>query len=390
MADYINPVIEVDASDVEDEFYTYIQSFYPDFEPRESHLATVLSEAYAQAIADTREQASDVPPEIARYFGPLFGVMPVEAASASGTVTITMTDNAGYDFDPGELLFRIRVSGDQYMGFENSGPVHIAAGANVAAGVTIVATTEGAEGNNLPGPVELVTVEDKVQSVVLTGGNTSGGADEESIDDYLDKFAGRMRLLADNVIKPEDVEQYIKSMFPDANRVLALDGYDVDTNTWNNEKTVTFAPIDSTGAALVAEHAAMVAALSALREWNFVFKAMAPTYTAVDIALTVVALPGWDPVALADNITAALADTVSPAHHGQPQVGDERGWVLEGNDRIPVSKMFQAVRNVEGVNYILNDTITVNGVANGPAMLAGVAPLPTPTPTINVVVNPAS
>lgn len=390
MAEYINPVIAVDPADLEAEIYAYIQSFYPGFDPREGHLITVLSEALAQAIADNREMASDVPPEITRYMGPLFGINPVDAAPATGLVQVVMTDAVGYHFDEGDLLFRIPIGGDDFIGFENSGPVDIAAGQTTANNVTIVAVSDGAEGNGLNGPIEQVTVNDKIQTVTLTGGATANGADQQDLDEYLNSLSSRLRLLADRPITPDDFEIYTKALFPTVDRALVLDGYNPTDNSWNNEKMVTVTPIDSTGASLPLLHGAIQAALNAVREWNFVVNTMAPTYTAITIDVTVRGHKGWDETALEASVQNALADAVSPKNHGQPEEGDERRWVREGSDKVRFPDLMQITKNVEGVNYIDNDQITINGNVNTSLTLGGVAALPALNPTINVTVLPAS
>lgn len=388
MAEYVNPAIEADSTEIEDEVYEYIQGVFPDWEPREPHLAVVLTEALASVIADTREMASDVPPTIFRYFGRLVGITPKEAVSATGTATLTVRNTVGHTFQADELTFRIHVSGDEYVGFTNAEPVIIPSGSD-STSFLIEALNDGAEPNGLTGPLEFITVDDRVTGVVLNGA-IAGGQSEEDEDTFLDRLSDRLQLLADRPILPRDFEIYVRSMFPTVDRVLALDLFNPADSTYNNERMLTVVPIDAAGAAMTSLHSAIVAALDAVREVNFIVNVMAPTYTPMTVTATVKAYAGFNTAEVEANVEAAVAQYLDPARWGQPAHGEERRWVKDGWEKVRFPEIMTVINNVEGVNYIVNDQVVLNGLAaNTNVMLTGEAPLPAPNPTINITVQAA-
>lgn len=390
MADYVNPPLEVDSTDLEGDAYDYVQTYFPEWEPREPHLAVILTEAYMQQVADTQEMASDVPPTIFRYFGRLVGIVPTESIPATANATVTTSIDTGITWEAGELMFRINIAGEDYAGFENSEPVIIPPG-STSTTFQIVALNEGTEANGLTGPLEPMTIDDRISSVSLIG-TTSGGSDEEDEDTFLDRLAERLRLLADHPILPEDFEIYTRTAFPGVvDRVLALDLYDPETDTYDNERMVTVVPIGPDGESVEEHHPAIAAALNAVREINFLVNVMAPTYTEVSVSATVTAYPTWKPSDVKANVEAALASYLHPARWGQPQFGEDRRWVLDGWEKVRFSELMTVINNVEGVNYIVDDEITINGNVNTSLVLDGPAPLPALGPTINItVVAPGS
>jgi Baseplate J-like protein len=386
MADYVNPPISVDSTDIEDEIYDYIQTYFPNFEPREPHLAVVLSEAFAQQIADTQELASDVPPIIFRYFGRLVRVIPVESAPATALASLTMRNADGGSWDAGELVFRMLLGGDEYIGMENAEPVVVPPGSTTA-GFVVTALEDGAAPNGNTNPLELLTVDDRILSVTFAG-SVTGGADEEDEDSFLDRLTDRLQLLADRPIVPEDFETYTKALFPTISRVLVLDLYNPADNTYGNERMVTVVPIDADGAAMTGTHAAIEAALEAVREVTFIVHTMAPTYTPITVSATVKRYPGFTDADVKANVESAVASYLSPSNWGQPQFGDRRRWVKEGWDKVRFPEVMTVINNVEGVNYIVNDQITMNSNVNTNVDLTGEAPLPAPNPTVTITVVP--
>lgn len=222
MAEYINPPFEADASTIEQNIYTYLQTYFPDFAPKDTHLIAIFNEALSQEISDLMRLAADVPPEIFLYFGKLVNIEPQFSAPATGSVTFTAIDTDGYIIPTGTAL-RFLVSGDEYSAFLTQGDAIIPAGSTTVTGVQIAAIEEGTRSNGLNTAPQLLDVYDFVDTVTLDA-PTSGGADADDIDEYLDKLANRLQLLADRPIVPVDFEVFAKAVIG-VGRALAVDLY---------------------------------------------------------------------------------------------------------------------------------------------------------------------
>jgi uncharacterized phage protein gp47/JayE len=389
MANYVSVAIDQDPAQIEDAIYTYIQSWYPNWTPKEGHLAVVLSEAFAQEVADARFQMSDVPPAIFRYFGGLVGILPSDSAPAVGASTWTMIDNAGHTIPAGSSV-RMLIAGDDYMTFSTEVEVIVPPGSTTTAvgGVQLVADEEGALGNGLTGPVELLSVLDFVVPTGITlVGTTTDGSDGEDDDTYLNRLSTRLQLLADRPILPRDFEIMAQTV-TGVSRALCLNLYDPANGLYTNERTVTIVGLDANGVGISAPLKTQVAALlDAAREVNFVVKTMDPTTTAVTVSATVRAYVGWNVADVEAAVEEAITNYLSPARWGQPLFGEEDRWVKEGWDKVRYLELATVINNVEGVNYI-EGGITINGNLNTDLTLAGEAPLPAANPTVTITVNP--
>lgn len=390
MADYVSVAIDQDPTEIEDSIYTYIQSWYPDWTPKEPHLAVVLSEAFAQEVADARYQMSDVPPAIFRYFGRLVGVVPTEAAPAIAFTTWTALDNLGHTIPAGTSV-RIQIQGDDYMTFSTAVDVVIPVGNTTTAPgeVQLIADEDGTLGNGLTAQPELLTVLEYIDPNGITlVGSTDEGEDDEDDDTYLNRLSARLQLLADRPILPRDFEIYVTTTLIGVDRALCLNLYDPANNLYNNERTVTMVGLDENGVGVSGPvKTQMQQLLDAAREVNFVVKTMDPTTTAVTISATVRAYVGWNSADVEANVEAAITSYLSGKTWGQPTFGEDRRWVKEGWEKVRYLEIATIINNVEGVNYI-EGGITINGNLNTDLVLAGEAPLPAPNPTVTITVNP--
>jgi uncharacterized phage protein gp47/JayE len=389
VADYVSVAIDQDPTEIESDIYTYIQSWYPDWDPETPQLAVVLSEAFAQEVADARYQMSDVPPAIFRYFGRLVGIVPLFSAPATAMSTWTMIDNLGHTI-PANTSVRINISGDDFASFSTAVDVVVPPGSTTTAvgEVQLIADQDGAEGNGLTSQPELLTVLDYINpSGISLVGATANGQDEEDDDSYLNRLSTRLQLLADRPILPRDFEIYVLSYIPGVARCLCLNLFDPANGLYNNERTVTMVSLDAAGVGVSGPVKTQVAnLLDAAREVNFVVKTMDPTTTAVTVSATVRAYVGFVPADVKANVEAAIAAYLNPARWGQPSFGEEGRWVKEGWDKVRYLELATVINNVTGVNYI-EGGITINGNLNTDLVLAGEAPLPATNPTVTISVN---
>jgi hypothetical protein len=385
MADYVAVQFEAEPFNIEQAVYDYLQTVFPEWSPKNAGLATILTEAFAQEVAELMRLATDVPPEIWLYYGRLVGIVPDAAVPATGYTTWTMIDNAGYTIPAGTTL-RLLIGGDEYAAFETVDDVVVPNGdlATPAGAVQIRALEDGTRSSGLETTPELINILDYVDSIAITG-PTTGGVDEEDIDTYLDRLARRLQLMADRPILPRDFEIYTTSVFTGIARALAIDGYNPVGGTYGNEKMIAIAALDTDGNPIDAPTKdAVKAQLEAVREVNFVVNMIDPTFTALVIDVTVRAYEGFSAAQIIENVQAAVNLFLNPLQFGQPDYGDAPvEWLRD--DTVRYLDIAAVVRDrSDGVNYI--EDLAVNGGVVDVA-LAGVAPLPDADPTINVTVT---
>jgi len=384
MADYVNPQFESDPLTIEQDIYTYIQSVFPMWDPKPTSQVKVLSESYAAAVSELIRMATDVPPEIFRYFGTLVGIPPNEASPASGAVNFTAIDTLGHTIPAGTGLELPKSDGTTEPFLTTADGV-IPAGSTTVTGVPIIAMNDGISGSGLTGPASLVDVFDFLDPVVVLSAATTGGDDEETIDDYLDRLSGRLTLLADHPILPDDFVTYSLSVEGVA-RAMALDGYNPATGTFGNDKMISIVAVDDAGIGVPSGIKTQVQTmLQAAREVNFVVNVIDPTYTVVTIVCQVKAEPNVDLADLETRVEAALLDYLDPKNWGRLGSGDASSFRVES--KVRYTNIVAAIENVSGVDYIVPGTLTINGAATD-FTLSGNAPMPGPVNVATVTAVP--
>lgn len=354
-----------------------LQAAFPGWQPNEAHLEVALIEELARIAAEAALVAVDVPSAIFRAFGEkLVGLVPIDGAAATLTADITMVDNAGYTLPAGTRVAYRTESGEYEDWITTADAVTVAAGSLVANAVPMEAAEVGTERNGLAigTDLELVDAYEFVDTIV-TDSASAGGVDAETDEEYEDRLADELTLLSPTPILAEDFAVLAKRT-EGVYRALALDGYDPDTDTYNNERTVGVAGVHEDGTALTApQSAAMEAALDAMREVNFVVKAFDPTYTDVDVTFNAVAEAGYDPAVVEAAAEAAVADYLDPANWGG---GDQSPPVWELEATVRLLEVAAVLNDVDGLRYVTLLTLGTNGGAQAAAdvALAGDAPLP--------------
>jgi len=386
---YITLPIDTEPQDVLDDAYSELQSLIPGWMPADGNLDVWLLQAIAVIAAETRDVASDVSKSIFRWFGDaLVGLPPIDATPAYGNTTWTMVDNLGYTIPLGTQVTMADAEGNIYA-FETTQEITVFPGstATAAGAVQIVAVdeTSGANANNLTNPVSLLDPLAFVDTITITA-PTTGGQDAESDDDYLNRLAATLELLAPRPILPNDFAVLARDV-PGAWRALAIDLYNpgppIDSNC---PRCVTVIAVDQAGQPVSAGvKSAIDADLQARREVNFlVFEADA-TITQVDVTYTAIALAGYDKPTLLASVNSALQGYLDPASWGTTP-NDTRAWRQQ--TLVRYLEVAQTINDVLGVDYISALTIGIHGGAMGTTdiTLPGLAPLPhanTLTGTIN-------
>lgn len=228
MAEYITPTIEQDPEDLEPIAWQFLETVEPGFDPYDGNLEAAIVQACARIIAEIAVMCGDVPYAIFRVFGQLVGTIPDEATAATGSVTFTMIDNAGYTIDAGTTM-SLAATGDRRVAFATVEDVTIAPASTVSASTAIVALEEGVVTTGLSGVPLLETSNAFVSSIALVG-STSGGQDAELDEVYLNRLRSRLQLLSSSFVLARDAAILARDV-AGVDRAVAIDNYDADHNT---------------------------------------------------------------------------------------------------------------------------------------------------------------
>jgi Baseplate J-like protein len=345
----------------------YLEEQFPGWTASLGGLPLALMEVFAEWASTTISSARDVPKSIFKFFGSIVNIPPLDSTHAVGVATVVAKPGmSGTLYASTELaLADVAFSVDS----------DTAVGIGGTAFVSITAVEEGAGGNDLSGTAELLDTlsgTDWILSITVST-DTAGGADEEDLDAYLDRLSGELELLSPRLILPGDFELFARRRASSiVSRIVALDGYDPDTATHNNERTVGVCAVGATGEPLTGPNKTyLVGLLEAEREMNFIVKAFDPTYTSVGFYYSVHKVPNIDisvPSLLA-SCDAALSEMVDPSIFGSVPYGDSDDLVA--TPLLRYLEVAEALNRVEGVWHlnelmmgIVNVGVTVDATAD--------------------------
>lgn len=384
MGNYVDIPITVDPEQLIADVYTDMAERFPGWTANEGSVEVWLIRAIVyRLIVPLAELTVDVPGAIFAKFGEqIHNVARIAATGATGATTWTMVDNAGYTI-PADTELLIRDADGILHGFKVQDDVAIPAGSTVTdtGEVVIVATEPGLDGNGLTNDPSLVDALAYVaEDGIALEGTTAGGVDEEDELAYLDRLHDTLETLSPTPILPRDVEILARSI-PGVARASALDGYNADDETSGQEKTLTVAVVDADGEALSAPTRALVVALlESLREVNFLFFCIDPTYTTIKVNAEVVVFDGFDHATVAGAVADAITAFLSPGNWGKPPFGpggdDQALWLPQGTVRH--QDLSTVVNNVQGVDYWTTLELAAGADAFATADVALTPPAPLP------------
>lgn len=373
MAKFLDIAVETDIDTLRQNVYEVLQEHFPEWEPLDGNLETWMIEAFTRAVADLRELAADVPVAIFKQYGEtIIGIPAHSAVAATAKTSWTVADTAGYKIPAGTEL-GLRVNGE-LKGFKTVEELVIPGGEDSATEVLVEATEAGADQNGLTGEMIVISSVLGEPQVTLEEA-TSEGVDEETEIAYLERLVSELQILSPTPIKPNDFV-VIAQRRPEVGRAVALNLYNPEDETWENERYVTTAVTDTEGGKLsekVKEE--LEAEYEELREVNFVAPVVDANYNKVDVKVKVVAYDLFDTTALKEQIEQQLASFFDPSRWGVPLFGQADEWVY--TNKVHLSKVEVAVGLVRGVDYIEELKIAKHGgvLAAADLELEGAAPL---------------
>jgi len=398
MADYIELPLVDDPDALLEIGVDYIENAITGFSARPGNVETVLLEANSQIAAEVVSQAALVPPVIFAYAGAsLFGIPPYAAVPATATATVTWAPDTPASMIAAQSLLGVpHPSGEPVLFSTDEDVVAIEGGGTITVGVT--ALEAGADANGAFGDADLIDVVDGVQGVTVS--TAGGGVDAESDDDYLDRLADALTLLAPRPILPQDFAVMARQV-PGVGRSTALDLYqpgtddNIDAGEPGGPLTVEGAPVRAGAGSSPVERCVTTvitgengqpptqalmhkvwATLDGAREVNFLAYVIAATYTTIDVKATLKSYPGYLAADVEAAAEAMLAQWLDPGAFGATGSGGDV-WALDTYARI-----YEAVdylNRAGGVYYVTAVQLRKHGDAawsDADVPLTGVAPLP--------------
>lgn len=223
---YITVPIEVNPETLFSNAVAYLQTKFPNWQPRDGNLDTAMLEATVIEGADCRTLASKVPDTIFRTLGSsLFNLPPNDAIAATVATTWTVKDTAGYTIQAGRQV-GIRNASGVLVPFTVLNDVVILGGSSAtsAGQVICVAVSPGTLANGLGSPGGNVELLDPLEWVVgiTQVAASSGGTEDELDDDYLSRLATEIQIMSPTPIKPGDFSILARKV-PGVYRAVTVD-----------------------------------------------------------------------------------------------------------------------------------------------------------------------
>lgn len=346
---YTPPALPSTPEEVFDESAAYMASVVERWEPHAGEPDTMLLEANARPAAETREAVLAGAELGFLSLGSLVGAPRIEAASASVQSTWTFTDTDGHTIEDGtEVLIG---APDAQIAFAVEGDVVVDAGAATtgAGEVTLVAIEAGTAGNDLTGPAALVQHPAHIDTITIVG-TSANGVDLEDEDVYRDRLADELELVTPSPVMENDFAVLYRR-FTGAERAIAVDTYNPNTNTYDVPLVVAVCGIDELGAPLsTGVKNAGKADLEAMLLQNCTVYTFDPTISEIDVTWAAKPVTGYDAADVQERGDASLVAYLDPAWWGQPSSGDERGWI----DELVVREyeLAEVLNRVDGLWYI--------------------------------------
>ncbi|ALY09684.1 baseplate J protein [Arthrobacter phage Grekaycon] len=354
-------------SDLLEAAITHIQSVLPDWEPQQGNTEVVLLQGLALMLGPEIMAIQMLGDRVIEGVMSLYGVTRSQGVAATGRVAFTVTNSNPTQVIPlGSRLRLVVSSTGETVDLLTTEELQIITSETLTGEVNVVAEIEGDTSNGMPAGtfVSTVTSLPFVESAVLAL-PMSGGAGEESDGSFSARAASTLARQVSTLVGTEQFE-YAALTRSEVGRAKAFDNYNPAVPGSPQFGHVTVAVASQTGTALTSpvmtdiEYWLEAQALASL-----VVHVIAPTYTTVNLNVTVKADVGQSAAAVKANVEAALRAWLSPVT-----------WPWEST--VEQFSMISVVGNAGGVKQVQSVPATI--------ALAGKAPLPT-IGTINVTVN---
>lgn len=351
----LNTGTEVDWADAA---ISYIQSVMPEWVPRGGNTEVVLIEALAVMLGPEILSLQLLGPRVVEQLVGLMGTVRSVGAEARGRAEFTVTNSAPVQVIPAGTRLRLSLDTSlETVDVFTTEDLSIITSEALTGQVNVIAEQIGSLPNGAPSGAPLSVVDNLpfVESAALSAAML-GGQDLEADNLFNARAAAALARQNSTLVHPEQF-QYAALQQVGIGRAKTLDNFNpADPGvTSYGHVTVAVAGLDGLAVdAAVMEDIRVDLAEQALASLNI--HVIAPTYTPVNIAVTVKAAPGWTEAQVTASVTKALTDWISPLT-----------W--EFDDAATQFEIVTVVGNAPGVKEVTSAPATIT--------LAGVAPLPT-------------
>jgi hypothetical protein len=379
---YLDPDVVSDETQAAEFILGSLADQIPNWEPSEGSPETSMSEAMGVVSATIATLLKDEERNNYAGFGTLILGLPRGVAGiAAGIATWTITDNPeGVTIPAGsEAVWDSTLTGEP-VAFATTGDMYVPP-LTLTASVAMAALEPGEGGNGVVGDAaEFDDIAPGVASVTFAL-ESSGGAAEEPLDDYVNRVADRARRIRAIPVTADDFAAAALDI-PEVDRAVAINLLDLDNppadgDPPSSDGHVSVFAITADGSALTGTPLAALTALFNTDDRPLAVRVHlgAPTYADLSVHVTVRLAEGIeDTAAVLADVEAAVTAYFLP-----------QGWDVDedlgGRWRVPTSDVDRPVREydistvvaaVAGVAGVTD--VTINGAESVPML--GYAPLP--------------
>lgn len=361
-------VYDRDPQDVFEAALLALQTYLPQWVPREGNIEVLLLEALGLQVAEGVYAINRLPDGIMEALLGLFGVARDSGAPPVATLTFTMVNTIGYTISAGTEARLTLAGGLAPIVFTTTTDLVIPPGQSSGA-VSATGDRFTADANNITPNTSL----EMLDSIIFVDGVeldaiTTGGREPEDDTEYFTRGTTRFSRLSDTLILPRHFSAYALENVS-VERATTLDNWDGATGAPGDDPGHVTIAVYGNGTALTApQKAALQAEMEALAAVNLQVHVIDPTITVVNVTATVKAKAGYDTAEVDAAVTAAVTAYLDP-----------QTW--EWGTTVRRFELASIMDQVEGVSYV--DTITTPAADQ---VLTGYAPL-ADAGTINITVT---
>ncbi|QJD53361.1 baseplate J protein [Arthrobacter phage StevieBAY] len=354
-------------SDLVEAAVTHIQSVLPDWEPQQGNTEVVLLQALALMLGPEIMAIQMLGDRVIEGVMGLYGVTRSAGTAATGRVAFTVTNSNPTQVIPlGSRLRLVVSSTGETVDLLTTEELQIITSESTTGEVNVIAEVVGDTANGMPAGtfVSTVTALPFVETAVLAL-PMSGGAGEETDGSFLGRAASTLARQVSTLVQPQQFE-YAALTRAEVGRAKAFDSYNPAVPGSPQWGHMTVAVANQSGQAISS------GVMTDIENWltsqaiaSMLVHVIAPTYTVVNLNITVKADVGQTAADVRANVEAALREWLSPVT-----------WPWDST--VEQYAMISVVGNAAGVKSVTTVPATIT--------LAGKAPLPT-VGTINITVN---
>lgn len=293
----------------------HLNALLPDWVSQPGNTENILLEAMVTGLAMDVMAARMVDMSMIESLMALYGVERDPGAQATSTVRVTVLQRTGsVNIAAGTVFQLVRADTEETVEFETTESVTVVPATSREAVIAVEVNEVGDSANDIPAGSSLETdgEVDGLESARLESA-VVGGRNEESDESFLGRAAALLSRQTSTLATAEHF-QYAALEVVGVGRAMVLDLYDPAAPTVTTLGHVTVAVADDKGEPLTAAQKQEVQEYLEERALASVtVHVIDPTYTTVDIQVTVLPAEGFTAEVVADGVKDALTAWLSPA-----------------------------------------------------------------------------